>query len=41
MLANIQRGGLMISDLCTYIGFFSLLIVKFIDVQMPLDCLGF
>ena len=41
MIANIQRGVSMISELSTIIGFLSLVIVKILDFITPLDCLGY
>ena len=40
MIANIQGGVSMISELSTVIGFLSLVIVKILDFITPLDCLG-
>ena len=41
MIANIQGGVSMISELSTVIGFLSLVIVKILDFITPLDCLGY
>ena len=41
MIANIQGGVSMISELSTIIGFLSLVIVKILDFITPLDCLGY
>ncbi len=39
MIANIRGGMSMISDWGTFIGFFSMVIVKLLGL-LPLDCLG-
>ena len=41
MIANIQGGVSMISELSNVIGFLSLVIVKILDFITPLDCLGY
>ena len=41
MIANIQGGVSMISELGTVIGFFSLVVVKFLGIIAPPDCLGY
>ena len=41
MIANIQGGVSMISELSTVIGFFSLVVMKILDFIAPLDCLGY
>ncbi len=41
MIANIQGGVSMISDLSTVISFICFIIAKILGFIAPLDCLGF
>ncbi len=40
MIANIQGGMSMISNLCTVVGFIGLMSVYLLGKLAPLDCLG-
>lgn len=41
MIASIQGGVSMISEVNTVIGFLSLVVVKILGFITPLDCLGY
>lgn len=41
MIASIQGGITMISNMSTVIGFICLVVGKMFDIIAPLDCLGF